>query len=115
SQDRHTWPAGFAAVPSCRTGFRGHPLWSSIALGQLRSREEAPSPQPGVSPNSSPSAVIASPSCALSRISYKLGMIHTPFRRPLVGDVPFFTASALSAERGDVAGWDGAADIGRAK
>src|SRR5262245_887726 len=45
----------------------------------------------------------------------KLGMIHIPFRRPLVGDVPFFTASALSVERGDVAGWDGAADIGRAK
>src|SRR5262245_35382333 len=34
----------------------------------------------GVSPNSRPSAVIASPSCALLRVSYKFGMFHTPSR-----------------------------------
>src|SRR6516165_5573425 len=34
-----------------------------------------------VSPNSRPSALIPSPSCALLRISYKLGIIHAPFGR----------------------------------
>ena len=67
-----------------------------------------------VSPNSRPSALIPSPSCALLRISYKLAIIHAPFRRPLVGDVTFFT-SALLVERGEVAGCDGAADHRRSE
>src|SRR5262245_8393336 len=68
----------------------------------------------GVSPNSRPSALIPSPACALLAISYKLGMIHTPFSPALGWGRSFFTASAMSVERGDLAGWDGAADIGGA-